>query len=101
MIRHVVLFKFKDAASGSSKEQNIAKAKKLLESLPGKISEICNLETGLNIKEDPPNYDLALIVDFDSLDDLETYINHPDHKKVSEFLAKVRDNRVVVDFEMH
>jgi hypothetical protein len=100
MIRHVVLFKFLDEASGSSKEQNIVKARKFLESLPGKIPEILNLETGLNVKDDPPNYDLALIVDFDSIDDLETYINHPDHKKVGEFLAKVRDNRVVVDFEI-
>jgi len=100
MIRHVVSFKFKDEVSGASKEQNMQKSKELLEGLPGKIPEIKNLEIGVNIKEDPTNYDMVLVVDFDSLEDLQIYLDHPTHKKVGEFLAKVREHRVVVDFEM-
>jgi hypothetical protein len=100
MIRHVVMFKFKDSANGAPKDKNMTKAQSLLEALPEKISEIKNLEIHYNLKEDPANYDMLLIVDLDSLDDLAVYIDHPDHKKVGEFIGKVRDSRLVVDYEM-
>jgi hypothetical protein len=100
MLRHIVMFKFKENANGAPKEKNMQKSKTLLESLPPKIPEIKNLEIHLNINEDPGNFDMLLTVDFDSLEDLQTYLEHPEHKKVGEFVGKVRDARAVVDYEI-
>ncbi|GJM73796.1 hypothetical protein HMSSN036_60120 [Paenibacillus macerans] len=45
------------------------------------------------------SYDIALIATFDSLEDLEGYQVHPEHKKVIEHITQVRESQVAVDFE--
>ncbi|MGL5244279.1 MAG: Dabb family protein [Sarcina sp.] len=34
------------------------------------------------------------------MEDLNSYQKHPEHVKVGEFISKVRDGRVVVDYEI-
>ncbi|MBR3290193.1 MAG: Dabb family protein, partial [Clostridia bacterium] len=40
MIRHIVMFKFKEEADGRTKAENVAITKSMLDALPGKIDWI-------------------------------------------------------------
>lgn len=99
MIKHIVMWKFKDFAEGATKEENIKKVKSLLEELPTKIDFIreMNVETNVNPKESM--YDAVLISTFDSIEDVERYRVHPEHKKISSFVSLIRDARASVDYE--
>lgn len=99
MIRHVVMFQFAPEAEGRTAMENAQIQKEMLDALPEKIPFIRNSQTGLNSPDaNPANYQLCLISDFDSQEDLERYIVHPEHKKVGEFSRKVRLSRSCVDY---
>ena len=96
-IKHIVMWKLKDFAEGKSKEENIIFIKSQLENLIDIIPQIKHLEVGKNIL---PNeiYDAVLYSEFDSLEDLKIYQNHPEHKKISAYVAKIRDDRTAGDY---
>ena len=101
MIRHVCMFKFLPEAEGRTREENVAITKAMLEALPKKIDLIRASSVAVNSKDAPSgNWDLILISDFDSFEDLETYRVHPDHVAVGDFMKPVRSDRSCVDFEL-
>lgn len=101
MIRHVCMFEFLEEAEGRSRAENVAITKAMLEALPEKIEWIRASTVALNAEGAPKgNWDLVLITDFDSLEDLEKYRVHPDHVAVGQFMRPVRSNRACVDFEI-
>ncbi len=101
MIKHVVMWEFKDHAEGNDKERNIALAAEKIMELKDLADVIQFIEVGINLnKADDQAYDLVLISDFKTLSDLDEYQNHPDHQKVKDFVKKVVDKRVVVDYEI-
>lgn len=98
MLKHIVMWKFKDSAEGRTRAENCAYIKGMLEALPPVIPCIRSMELGINALPGEMASDMALTVEFDSAGDLETYKNHPEHVKVSEYVAKVRVSRTVVDY---
>lgn len=98
MLKHIVMWKLKDYAEGASKAENAVKIKEMLNSLVGRIPEIKALEVGININTSEQAYDAVLYTEFEDDKALETYQNHPEHKKVSEFVGKVRLGRAVADY---
>jgi hypothetical protein len=100
MIRHIVMWKLKDSAEGASKKENAEKLKTLLLSLQDKISVLRKIQVGINLESLPyKNDDVVLITDFDNAANLATYQEHPEHKKVAEFVMKIRESRMCVDYE--
>jgi len=99
MIKHIVCFKLKESAEGASKAENARKTKELLEGLAKKVPGVQRLEVGINFVEDPAAYDIALYTEFASREALAAYAQHPEHQKVVQFIGKVRESRVVVDYE--
>ena len=100
MIKHVVMWEFKDFAEGNDKESNIKKAEQKIMELEDLVDVINFIEVGINLNESEAAYDLVLVSEFETLEDLDEYQNHPDHVKVKEFVKKVVDKRVVVDYEI-
>ncbi len=100
MIKHIVMWKLKDTARGVSKEENAKELKSVLEALKGKIDVIKEIEVGIDFNRSQAAYDVALYSVFDSKEDLQTYQKHPDHVKVVDFVNEIRDERVVVDYEI-
>ena len=98
MLRHIVMWQFKDEAEGKTRAENCALVKKQLEALPPHISFLRRLEVGINEFPSPMAADLVLITEFDSKDDLDLYAVHPEHVKVSDYIGKVRASRTVVDY---
>ena len=99
MIKHVVCWTFKDFAEGKTRQENLKETKVLLEGLKDMIKEVKHLEVGINFNPGLHAYDLALYSEFSSKEDLLTYTNHPEHQRVVEHLGRVRDQRIVVDYE--
>jgi hypothetical protein len=93
------MWKLKKFAEGKDKLGNAKIIKIDLENLQNKIDKIRHIEVGININESEQAYDVVLYSEFDSVEDLNLYENHPDHVRISEFISKVRDIRVVADYE--
>ncbi len=98
MINHVVLFKLKDY-SETEKPMLIAEMKSLLEGLKGKIDELKYIEVGVNYELNTKSYDVVLLSHFNSIEDLDKYRVHPEHKKVLARFSELRLERAAVDFE--
>ena len=92
MIVHLVCLKFRDPGDA----EGIAGR---LEELPGKIPVIRRLEVGRDVVRSERSYDLALIVEVDSLDDLDTYRKHPAHVEVGALIAAAADQVAFLDYE--
>ena len=100
MIKHIVMWKFKDYAEGASKQENVLKVKSMLEALPEKIDFIREMHVHINVNPKEGMYDAVLISAFDSLEDVNNYRVHPEHKKISSFVALIKEDRASVDFEV-
>jgi len=101
MIKHIVMWKFKEEAEGKTKDENILIIKKDLEALAGVIPQIRELKVGINRNtESPTAFDAVLESTFDSMEDLKAYREDPRHKKAAAYNKLVRCDRVVVDYEI-
>ena len=93
MIKHIVMWKFKD-----NEEENMKIFLDGLNKLKEIIPEIKSMETGININ--PKNeYDAILISEFETMEDLEKYKNNPEHIKVSTLCKEIRVARQAIDYE--
>ncbi len=93
MVKHIVMWRFDSV-------ENCAEAKRQLDLLPGKISQIVEFEAGEDFNRGEPAFDLALYSSFNTIDDLKTYQVHPEHVKVAQYIGSVATERAVVDYEM-
>lgn len=98
MLKHIVMWKFKESAEGAGKVENLRKAKELLDSLPSQIPSIGGFEVGIDTLHSDSSYDLVLNSSFQDMDDLVAYQTHPSHVKVVEFLRRVQIGKTVVDY---
>lgn len=96
MIKHIVMWKLKDEAEGALKAENAKKMKEMLEALPAQISNIVDLQVGIN--ENGGEYDAVLVTTFASYEDLKTYDQHPAHQQVRAFVRAVAAGRAAVDY---
>lgn len=96
MLRHVVLFKFKD----ESKPEDVKKVEDAFAELSGKISLIKDFEWGTNSSPENLNQGLThcFFVSFTSDKDRDDYLIHPDHKAFVEVLRPHLDRVTVVDY---
>ena len=94
MLKHIVLFKFKD----ENKQENLLKAKELLEALVDSIPSLKSMEVGLNFSKESRAMDLSIIAIFNTIEDLEIYSNHPKHLEVVKFIKSVVLESKVSDY---
>lgn len=100
MIKHIVMWKFADFAQGLSREENVHKVKEMLEALPEKIDFIRDMQVHINVNPKEGMYDAVLISTFDNLEDVARYRVHPEHVKVSSYVALIKESRASVDYEL-
>lgn len=100
MIKHIVIWRFTDAANDASKAENLARAKAAIESLRDSVPQVRRLEVGVDIRADHDPCDLVLYSEFDSVDDLHAYQVHPEHVRVAALIGEMREVRAVVDYEV-
>jgi Stress responsive A/B Barrel Domain len=96
MLRHVVLFKFKDGTSAD----DIKKVEDAFRALPSKIKEIKGFEFGTNNSPENLNqgFTHSFFLTFNSEKDRATYLPHPAHKAFGEVLKPHLDKVLVIDY---
>jgi hypothetical protein len=77
MIRHIVLFKFKEGVSWD--DPHAVEAEKAIIALAGKIPELQSWFVGRNITDRPIAYDYALIAGLQDSEALQRYLVNIDH----------------------
>lgn len=100
MIKHIVVWRFKDEALGASKAENLERAKAEIESLRASVPQVRHLEVGVDIRADHDPSDLAIYSEFDTVEDLHAYQVHPEHVRVAQLIGEMRETRAVVDYEV-
>lgn len=101
MIKHIVMFRLIDT-EGKTAMGNAIAAKEQADKLPELVPSIRKMETVINSQAAPDsNYHIALICDFDDMNGLDEYQNHPEHKKFGAFIAGIRaeGGRACIDYE--
>lgn len=99
MVKHIVFFKLKNFESEAEKQAKMIEIKDALEALIDKVSVLRKINVVFNINP-AEEYDLALVSEFDSLADVNTYAVHPDHVAVGKnIIGPVKIARACVDYE--
>ncbi|WP_217182881.1 Dabb family protein [Streptomyces sp. AC495_CC817] len=99
MIRHVVSWKLA-AEDASVRAEQAAEVARRLNALDGVVPQLRAISAGANAAYPDANWDIALVADVDSIDDLEAYQVHPAHEEVVAYVRSVVASRVAVDFEV-
>jgi len=100
MIKHIVMFKLKDA-DGKTEFENAAEAKERFNEVIEKVPSLKSGKVVINAKgAEASNYTIALICDFDKIDDLNAYQVHPVHKAFGSFIAGIKIERACIDYEI-
>jgi hypothetical protein len=96
LLRHVVLFKFKDGTSAA----DVKKVEDAFRALPSKIPEIKTLEWGTNNSPEGLNqgFTHCFFLSFGSEQDRAAYLPHPAHKAFGNVLGPHLDKVLVVDY---
>jgi len=96
LLRHVVLFKFKDTATAD----DIASVEAAFSALPSKIPQIYAYEWGLNNSPEglEKGFTHCFFLTFKSEEDRAIYLPHPDHKAFGELLGPYLEDVLVVDY---
>ena len=99
MIRHVVTWKLASEDAGERAAQAVEVARRL-NALDGVVPQLRSISAGANSVYPDANWDVTLVADFDSVDDLEQYQVHPAHEEVVSYVRSVVASRVAVDYEI-
>ena len=96
VLRHVVLFKFKETSSA----EDVKKVEAAFRELPNKIKVIKSYEWGLNNSPENLNqgFTHCFFLTFASEKDRAIYLPHPDHKAFGAVLVPHLDKVLVIDY---
>ena len=97
MVRHIVIWNYKDGFTEAENKENALKAKAELEALAQMIDGIAELKVYIN-ELSSSNKDLVLNSLFESEEALAAYQIHPEHLRVAAFVASVVQDRVCIDY---
>lgn len=97
MIRHVVMFSWKDGADADA----IASALDRVRALPGTIGNTISFALGTDAGLMDGNHDAVIIADFADAEAFHVYQQHPAHVEVvREHLVPLIANRAAVQLEI-
>lgn len=100
MIKHIVMWTIREGDTPRMKFERMAEVKSRLLALKDRIPQIITIEVCFNSPmANKNNHDVALLTEFNTWSDLETYQNHPAHLEVSDYLTNVRSARASIDYE--
>ena len=99
MVKHIILWRWKDALTEEEKTQVGLRIKNGLEDLAGKIEGLIDIPVILNTMTSS-NYDLMLECTFSDTEALAYYAAHPLHVAVKDqIIVPVTKDRACFDYE--
>jgi len=100
MVVHIVFWRLHEHANGRSKQENALEMKRRFEALRQTMPGLLRLDLGIDFAGTDQSSDVALYTEFESREALDAYQAHPAHKEVAAFIADLRSERRVVDYEI-
>ncbi len=96
LVRHIVLFKFKDGLE----QEKVQEVVRSFAMLPTKIATIAGFEMGQNISPEnlAQGYTHCFVVTFATTADRDTYLTHPAHMEFVQLIDGKIDGVLVFDF---
>ena len=96
LLRHIVLFKFKEGTTA----EELATIENTFVALPSKIPQIIDFEWGTNNSPEglDKGFTHSFFVSFKSEEDRAIYLPHPDHKAFVEVASPHIDDVLVLDY---
>lgn len=98
MIKHIVFWKINKGGTEQDRQQTIDTFRAKTEYLKTIIPEIQSAVVGGNINTGDV-FHVCIDSTFNSLEDLDKYINHPEHLKVREYMNTVSYDKASFDYE--
>lgn len=100
MIRHIVMFKLKEFENAEAKQAKLNEIKERLEALIDKIEVLKYIHVDFNCNP-AETWELILTTELATLEDVNTYANHPEHVAVAKgIIGPVKADRACVDYEV-
>lgn len=95
-LRHVVLFKFKDATTAEQVDEVV----RAFKALKGKIDVMLDFEYGtdVSVENRSQGFTHCFIATFRDEKSRDTYLHHPDHQAFGTLVGPRLDKVLVVDF---
>ena len=96
VVRHVVLFKFKDSAT----REQVKAVEEKFRALKSRIPQILDLEWGTNVSPEnhAQGFTHCFLLTFKDAAARDAYLPHPAHKEFGGSLGPVLDKVLVVDY---
>jgi len=91
MLRHIVMWKLKNA-------DDAPRFKQLLDSCKSLVPGMHEFDVGMRRDDLEANVDVVLVSSFADPAALDAYLQHPHHKAVAAQLGPLRDTRSVLDY---
>ena len=97
MVKHIVLWSFKEELTP---EERVSYAAQIKEGLEGLVGVVPGLLSAKVVTEpiSSSTHDLCLITELESAEALKAYAVNPDHLKVATVVRSVTCNRAAMDF---
>lgn len=96
MIRHICMFRFPK----ENKDEIIHKALQLAEPLEHLSSTTGGMTVTNSLLAPQNNYDICLIYDFNTIDDLNDYQQDPTHLLFKNYVVEHMTDRACIDYEI-
>jgi hypothetical protein len=96
VLKHIVLYKFKDSLT----QEQVDEVIKTFNALPSKIPVILGYEAGTNVSKEGKSEGLthSFVLTFKNMEDLDAYIAHPAHQAYVDIVKTRREKVVVFDY---
>jgi Stress responsive A/B Barrel Domain len=96
VIRHVAVFRFVSEFTTEQREHWMSR----LRALPEQIPQLRSMSVGADVLGGRALHEIAIVADFDDLEGLDAYTQHPAHAEVLRISAPVKTSLATVDFEI-
>lgn len=97
MVKHIIIWEFKEGLSDEENRANAKKIKEGLEGLKGRIDGLTDITVHIDLLSSS-NGNIVLDSTFTDEASLKGYAVHPEHLKVANFVRSVTQNRKCADF---
>jgi hypothetical protein len=96
VLRHIVLYKFKDSVTPAQVQEVVA----AFGGLPKKVNTIIDYEAGTNVSNEGKSegFTHAFVVTFKNEKDLAAYLVHPAHEEYVKVVRDKREKVIVFDY---
>ena len=96
MVDHLVLFTVNEYSSA----EDVADMLQSLQALRSKVPSVIDITVGENFSERGGPYTHGLFARFQTPDDLQAYLKHPEHRAAADKLNTLaHPDRIVVDYD--